>query len=73
MINKQFSDSQSFFNELVNAKVDCLILPGFAVPAVKHGHSQQLAYSCLYTFLFNVLDMPTAAIPVTLVEPGEET
>lgn len=31
-----------------------------------------LAYTCLYTFIFNVLDMPTASLPVTLVQPGED-
>ena len=42
------------------------------MPAVKHGHSSVLSYACLYTFLFNVLDMPTTAMPVTLVKDGED-
>ena len=72
MINQQFSDSQLFFEAFTSRKLDCIVLPGFAVPPVKHGHSQELACSCLYTFLFNVMDMPTAALPVTLVRSGEE-
>ena len=72
MINKQFEDSEKFFASLTKERVDCIVMPGFAVPPVKHGHSRSLAYACLYTFLFNVLDMPSAAIPVTLVQTGED-
>ena len=72
MINEQFADSQKFFDSLTSAKVDCLVMPGFAVPPVKHGHSRSLAFACLYTFLFNILDLPSAAIPVTLVKKGED-
>lgn len=72
MINKQFADTEKFFAHLNEAKVDCIVLPGFAVPPLKHGHSRSLVYACVYTFLFNVLDMPTAALPVTLVREGED-
>ena len=72
MINEQFAETQKFFDIIVEAKLDCIVLPGFAVPAVKHGHSKSLQFACLYTFLMNILDMPTAAIPVTLVEKGED-
>lgn len=73
MINKQMQDSQAFYDLYAKHNIDCIVMPGFAVPAVKHGHSQKLGYTCLYTFLFNVLDMPVAAIPVTLVRKDEET
>lgn len=42
------------------------------MPAVKHGDSKTLMYACLYTFIFNVLDMPTTSIPVDLVKQGDE-
>lgn len=72
VINKQFADTQRFFDIMLEANLDCIVSPGFPVPAVKHGHSSVLSYACLYTFLFNVLDMPTVALPVTLVKEGEE-
>lgn len=72
MVNKQFEDTEKFFSILRDSKVDCIVLPGFAVPPVKHGHSRALMYACIYTFLLNILDLPSAALPVTLVREGEE-
>lgn len=72
MINKQFEDSEKFFSIFRESKIDCLVMPGFAVPPVKHGHSRYLLYGAVYTFLLNVLDLPSSAIPVTLVRKDEE-
>lgn len=72
MINRQYADSESVFKAILDARLDCVVFPGFAVPPVKHGHSRSLLMSVMYTFLHNVLDMPSAAVPVTLVLPGED-
>jgi fatty acid amide hydrolase len=61
------------FNKYKELKLDALLSPGLATPSFLHGQSKKLAYGCAYTFLFNVLDMPTCAIPVTLVRKDEQT
>ena len=63
---------ESFFKGFIDNKFDCIISPGFAVPAVKHGDSRLLAVGALYTFIFNILDMPSCTIPVDLVKKGED-
>ena len=72
MINKQVEDTETFLQYLVRDKLDCLVTPGFPVPALKHGQSRFLQFACVYTFLFNILDMPTVHIPVSVVKKGED-
>jgi Asp-tRNA(Asn)/Glu-tRNA(Gln) amidotransferase A subunit family amidase len=52
-------------------KLDALITPGLPNPAFLLGQSKKLSYGCAYTFLFNVLDMPTSAIPISTVRKDE--
>ena len=61
-----------FFDEYVSHKFDCIISPGFPIPALKHGESSVCSAFCAYTFLFNVLDMPSVVLPTRLVKPGED-
>lgn len=71
-INHQFMDSEMFFKKMTDMKLDCLVSPGFPVPAVKHGDSKTISNYCMYTFLQNLLDLPSVALPVRLVRTGEE-
>ena len=72
MINKQVDDIQKFCQYFTENQLDCIVSPGFPLPAFKHGQSRLLQYCCIYTFLFNVLDLPTFQIPVSTVRPEEE-
>ena len=71
-IGKQGEDTEAFFQSYLDNKFDCIISPGFAVPALKHGDSKVLAFGALYTFIFNILDMPSCNIPIDLVKKGED-
>lgn len=53
-------------------KMDILITPPNATPAVPAGGMKQAVSSCGYTFLFNLLDYPAGIIPVTRVDPGKD-
>ena len=52
---------------------DAFISPGFGIPAVKHGTSQDLFVYCCYTFNWNILDYPTGAVPITKINKNEES
>lgn len=45
--------------------------PGLALPAVKHGKSENLLLANCYTFVYNYLDYPTGAVPITKVREDE--
>ena len=53
-------------------KLDFVIAPGFGCQAVKHSLSEHTALAATYTFLWNVLDMPSLAMPVTRVRADEQ-
>ncbi len=72
MINRQVDDIEKFCRYITSNKLDCIVSPGFPVPAFKHGQSRVLQYCCIYTFIFNILDLPTFQIPVGTVRPDEE-
>ncbi|KAL8643584.1 MAG: hypothetical protein Q9210_007624 [Variospora velana] len=50
------------------AKIDVLLCPPNATPAVPHGGMKDAVASCGYTFLFNLLDYTAGVIPVTHVD-----
>jgi len=50
------------------AKMDFLITPPNATPAVPHDGMKEAVSSCGYTFLFNLLDYPAGIIPITHVD-----
>ena len=51
--------------------LDAIIMPGFAMPAVKHGFSNDLPSAACYTFLWNILDFPAGSLPITTVNNDE--
>ncbi|KAF2737642.1 amidase signature enzyme [Polyplosphaeria fusca] len=51
------------------AKMDFMITPPNATPAVPHGGMHDAVSSCGYTFLFNLLDYSSGILPVTHVDP----
>jgi len=57
--------SKEIFELYKELQIDCLVMPGFPVPAFQHGLSQKLMYGAMYTFVHNAIDVPTAAIPIS--------
>ena len=55
-----------------DAKLDLLICPPNATPAVPHGGMHDAVSSCGYTFLWNLLDYAAGVLPVTKVDPGKD-
>ncbi|KAL9615379.1 MAG: hypothetical protein Q9167_000207 [Letrouitia subvulpina] len=49
-------------------KLDFLLTPPNATPAVPHGGMKDAVSSCGYTFLFNLLDYTSGVLPVTHVD-----
>jgi len=50
------------------AKLDFMITPPNATPAVPHDGMKDAVSSCGYTFLFNLLDYTTGILPITHVD-----
>ena len=53
-------------------KLDCVICPSFAIPAVKSQAFQKLGAVALYTTLYNYMNMPAGVLPITTVKEGED-
>ncbi|KAF2748496.1 amidase signature enzyme [Sporormia fimetaria CBS 119925] len=54
------------------AKMDAMICPPNATPAVPHEGMHDAVSSCGYTFLFNLLDYTVGVIPVTHVDAQKD-
>jgi fatty acid amide hydrolase len=52
---------------------DLIVCPACAVPAFPHGGSKDLVIGGGYAVLYNVLGYPAGIVPVTRVQPGEES
>jgi len=61
-----------FYANMLEQKIDCIVSPGLATPATKNYHSGFALYQCMTTAVFNLLNMPTAVIPVTTCRKEEE-
>jgi fatty acid amide hydrolase len=53
--------------------IDVVLCPAYAVPAVRHGATEQMPMPGAYTPLANVSGFPAGVVPVTRVWPGEES
>ncbi|KAJ4352036.1 uncharacterized protein N0V89_007382 [Didymosphaeria variabile] len=54
------------------ARMDVMITPPNATPAVPHDGMHDAVSSCGYTFLFNLLDYTAGVLPVTHVDPARD-
>ena len=52
---------------------DLIVCPAGALPAFPHGASKDLVVAGGYSVLYNVLGYPAGIVPVTRVQPGEES
>ena len=55
------------------AGIDAILCPSFALPALTPGSSVDLFAVASYTIPFNVTGFPAGVIPITTVQPGEES
>ena len=52
---------------------DVILCPAAALPAFRHGATEELILAGAYTCLYNVLGWPAGVVPVTRVRPDEES
>jgi fatty acid amide hydrolase len=52
-------------------RLDLLLCPPFATPALPHGGSKNFTLASSYSILFNATQMPAGVVPVTRVGSGE--
>jgi fatty acid amide hydrolase len=52
---------------------DALVLPAYALPAMRHGQSLDLIAAASDALFVNLLGAPSGVVPVTRVRAGEET
>jgi len=55
------------------AGVDAIVCPVSALPALRHRTAARLVLAAAPCLLANLLDLAAGAVPVTTVQPGEET
>lgn len=67
LADKSDNLKRSFIQMWLQDDLDFIICPGFALQAPNHGSTDELgSLAAIYNFIWNVLDVPTGSIPVTL-------
>jgi fatty acid amide hydrolase len=56
-----------WFAAIASAKLDAVLTPAHALPAIRHGQYRDVTFACSYTLMFNLLDFPAGVLPVTIV------
>lgn len=64
---------KEFYDTWIKEGYDTLLMPGDALPALKHGSANSLALSGCYMYLGNAVNLASGVVPVTKVRPGEDT
>ena len=54
-------------------RCDAIVCPVSALPALRHGTAARLLVAAAPCMLANLLDLAAGSVPVTTVQPGEET
>ncbi|RDA89050.1 hypothetical protein CP532_2308 [Ophiocordyceps camponoti-leonardi (nom. inval.)] len=68
LISQREAYKRRWFDMWEDAKLDFIIAPPNATPAVPHNGMHDAVSSCAYTFLFNLIDYSAGVIPVTHVD-----
>ena len=72
-IQDEISTYQSSIRrQLEDLHVDCIICPGFACPATRLDTFSYISFCAIYSFIWNIVDVPVGLIPVTRVEPSTD-
>lgn len=53
--------------------IDLLVSPPFALPALTHGATYDVGLAGIYSFVYNLLGFPAGTVPVTQIQPDEES
>ena len=61
------------FEQATSGPIDVVLLPAYAVPAVRHGATELMPMPGAYIPLANVSGFPAGVLPVTRVRSGEES
>jgi fatty acid amide hydrolase len=64
---------KQFLDEQPGGPIDVILSPAVALPALKHGATEELGTIGGYTLLYNVLGYPAGVLPFTRVRAGEES
>ena len=73
LVNEAERYRQEFADLLRQRRIDALVCPPHALPALRHGDSYDVSMGGAYALLFNLLGFPAGVISTTAVRPGEET
>jgi fatty acid amide hydrolase len=64
---------QDFFDAWKSAgNFDVVLTPVHVLPAVEHGTFKKISFTCSFTLVFNVLDLPAGVIPITTVDAARD-
>lgn len=69
----QLAYRRRFAAALDAARLDVILAPACALPAWRHGATEELVVAGGYAVLYNLLGYPTGVVPFTRVRPGEES
>jgi fatty acid amide hydrolase len=69
----QLAYQRRFAAALAADRLDVLLAPACALPAWRHGATEELVVAGGYTVLYNLLGYPTGVVPFTEVRPEEES
>lgn len=70
---KAWKFRQDFWRDFKTHGFSALLFPPHALPAFTHGASEYLGFAGASCYLPNLLDWPAGVVPVTTVQPGEES
>ncbi len=65
--------AERFFQSWSAARLDAILCPPHALPALRHGATGDLATAASYCFWANLLGVPAGVVPATRVRAGEES
>jgi len=65
--------AEQFLSAMQTARLDALVFPPHALPALTHGATRDLPQAASYSFLANLLGIPAGVLPATRVGAGEES
>jgi fatty acid amide hydrolase len=69
----QLAYQRRFAAALAADRLDVVLAPACALPAWRHGATEELVVAGGYTVLYNLLGYPTGVVPFTEVRRGEES
>ena len=72
LVQAQGEYRHAFVAALERDRLDALVCPPHALPAVTHGSTYWLATASSYAMLFNLVGMPAGVVPVTRARGGED-